>query len=103
MRELSTFATGRLTDRRGRRIIEALAYLQPEYPDKEQRGHIDHLVDLIEKAQQPDGYLNVHFVVNEPEKRWSNLRDLHELYNGELRREARARAALTASSPQAAT
>ncbi|KAG9228197.1 hypothetical protein BJ875DRAFT_538337 [Amylocarpus encephaloides] len=29
----------------------------------------------------PDGYLNIHFTVVEREKRWSNLRDLHELYN----------------------
>ncbi|PWN24634.1 DUF1680-domain-containing protein [Jaminaea rosea] len=53
-----------------------------KHANEEIRGHIDYLVNLIEKAQQPDGYLNIHFVVNEPDKRWSNLRDLHELYNG---------------------
>ena len=31
-------------------------------------------------AQQPDGYLNTYFTVVAPDKRWSNLRDLHELY-----------------------
>ena len=31
-------------------------------------------------AQQPDGYLNVHYTVVEPDKRFSNLRDCHELY-----------------------
>lgn len=61
--------------------IEGVCYHLEPHPDAELQKHVDYLVDLIEKAQQPDGYLNIHFVVNEPEKRWSNLRDLHELYN----------------------
>lgn len=36
---------------------------------------------MIATAQQPDGYLNIHFTVVEPGKRFTNLRDLHELYN----------------------
>jgi len=39
------------------------------------------LVKKINKAQQPDGYLNIHFTVVAPKERFSNLRDLHELYN----------------------
>lgn len=62
--------------------IEGACYFLHSHPDKALSNHVQHLVDLIESAQQPDGYLNIHFVVNEPEKRWSNLRDLHELYNG---------------------
>jgi DUF1680 family protein len=31
-------------------------------------------------AQQEDGYLNTHFTVVEPGKRWTNLLDNHELY-----------------------
>ena len=34
----------------------------------------------IVAAQQPDGYLNTYFTAVEPEKRWTNLRDWHELY-----------------------
>ncbi|MBM4456244.1 MAG: glycoside hydrolase family 127 protein [Chloroflexi bacterium] len=41
---------------------------------------LDEVIALIAGAQQPDGYLNVHFTVVEPEKRWTNLRDWHELY-----------------------
>lgn len=41
---------------------------------------VKELVEMIRSAQQPDGYLNIHFTVVEPEKRFSNLRDLHELY-----------------------
>lgn len=60
--------------------IEGACYMLQKHANEEIRGHIDYLVNLIEKAQQPDGYLNIHFVVNEPDKRWCNLRDLHELY-----------------------
>lgn len=36
---------------------------------------------MIASAQQPDGYLNIHFTVVEPGKRFTNIRDFHELYN----------------------
>lgn len=39
------------------------------------------LVEMIRGAQQDDGYLNIHFTVVAPGKRFTNLRDLHELYN----------------------
>ncbi|GIP28113.1 hypothetical protein J23TS9_32430 [Paenibacillus sp. J23TS9] len=40
----------------------------------------DEVIDLLERAQQPDGYLNTYYTVKEPGKRWTNLRDNHELY-----------------------
>ena len=40
---------------------------------------MDDVIELIEKAQQPDGYLNVYFTVVDPEGRFKNLRDMHEL------------------------
>ena len=42
-------------------------------------GAIEELVEMIQSAQQPDGYLNIHFTVVAPEERFTNLRDLHEL------------------------
>jgi uncharacterized protein len=36
---------------------------------------------MIRNAQQPDGYINIHFTVVAPGKRFTNLRDFHELYN----------------------
>jgi len=41
---------------------------------------VDEVVDLIIASQQPDGYLNSYFTVVEPDKRWTDLRDSHELY-----------------------
>ncbi len=60
--------------------IEAAAYSLATDPDPALERQVDEVVDLIASAQQPDGYLNVHFTVVEPEKRWANLRDWHELY-----------------------
>lgn len=40
---------------------------------------IQELVDMIEKAQQPDGYLNIYFTVVDPAGRFKNLRDMHEM------------------------
>ncbi len=41
---------------------------------------VDQAARRIARAQQPDGYLNTYFTFVEPGKRWTNLRDLHELY-----------------------
>ncbi|MDF2958602.1 MAG: hypothetical protein K0S39_337 [Paenibacillus sp.] len=40
----------------------------------------DETIDLIGRAQRPDGYVNTYFTVEKPGQRWTNLRDDHELY-----------------------
>lgn len=60
--------------------IEAASYCLATRPEPKLDGLLDEIIELVASAQQPDGYLNVHFTVVEPEKRWTNLRDLHELY-----------------------
>lgn len=55
--------------------IEAASYSIATHPDARLEKKVDDVIDLIAAAQQEDGYLNVHFTVVEPEKRWSNLRD----------------------------
>ncbi|OGV73941.1 MAG: hypothetical protein A3K19_23000 [Lentisphaerae bacterium RIFOXYB12_FULL_65_16] len=60
--------------------IEAAAYSLTTHPDPKLEQLMDEVIGLIAKAQQPDGYLNCHFTVVEPEKRWANLADWHELY-----------------------
>ncbi|EKG17518.1 Six-hairpin glycosidase-like protein [Macrophomina phaseolina MS6] len=61
--------------------IEGACYFLHERRNVEIETAVDELVDMIRSAQQPDGYLNIHFIVVEPDKRFTNLRDLHELYN----------------------
>lgn len=60
--------------------IEAAAYRLEAFPDDKLIQIVDEMVELIEKAQQPDGYLNTYFTIKEPQNRWMNERDKHELY-----------------------
>lgn len=60
--------------------IEAVSYLLESFPDPELEKRVDELIDLFGRAQKEDGYLNTYFTVKEPDKRWTNLRDCHELY-----------------------
>jgi len=60
--------------------IEAAGYSLATRPDQELEQLVDDVIEIIEEAQQEDGYLNIYFTMIEPEKRWTNLRDMHELY-----------------------
>jgi DUF1680 family protein len=60
--------------------LEAASYSLATHPDPVLEAQVDEVVSLLVAAQQPDGYLNTHFTAVEPEKRWTNLRDWHELY-----------------------
>jgi len=60
--------------------LEAVAYSLAIYPDPELESLADDAIELIGRAQQPDGYLNTYFTVAAPECRWKNLREGHELY-----------------------
>lgn len=48
--------------------------------DSELEELADETIELIGRAQCPDGYLNTYFTIKEPKRRWSNLREGHELY-----------------------
>lgn len=60
--------------------LEAAAYSLLITPDKALEERCDELIDLIGRAQHKDGYLNTYFTVKEPDKRWTNLLEAHELY-----------------------
>lgn len=60
--------------------IESASYCLAEKRDPAMEGHIDDVVELMARAQLPDGYLNSHFIQVEPEMRWKNLGHWHELY-----------------------
>ena len=60
--------------------LEAVAYSLSYEPDKELEKTADEVIDLIGKAQQPDGYINTHFTILAPKHRWANLGEGHELY-----------------------
>jgi len=60
--------------------IEAASYVLANHHDPELDGRVDSVIELIAAAQSADGYLNTYFALEEPEKRWTNLNMLHELY-----------------------
>lgn len=60
--------------------IEAVAYSLILRSDPELEKRADEIIELIGRAQCPDGYLNSYFTAVAPERRWQNLADCHELY-----------------------
>jgi len=60
--------------------IESVSYCLSVEQNPELEKFCDKAIDLIEAAQQPDGYLSTYFIVIAPGKRWTNLMEGHELY-----------------------
>ncbi|MDR2069971.1 MAG: glycoside hydrolase family 127 protein [Treponema sp.] len=60
--------------------IEAAAYSLAWHPDRDLEQTLDETIDIICNAQQEDGYLNTCYIINGLEKRFTNLKDHHELY-----------------------
>jgi DUF1680 family protein len=60
--------------------LETVAYSLATHPDGELEARADELIELIGKAQQPDGYLNTYYTITGLDKRWTNEREKHELY-----------------------
>ena len=60
--------------------IEAASYALAHRRDPAIEARIDEITEWLAQAQLPDGYLNGWFLGREPDRRWTNLRDYHELY-----------------------
>ncbi len=60
--------------------IEAASYELQRRSSPELLQQTDYLIDVILDAQAADGYLNTYIMIEEPEKRWTNLGMMHELY-----------------------
>ena len=61
--------------------IEAASYTLKAHPNPALEAKIDDIVAKLAQGQMADGYLNSWFIRREPDKRWTNLRDLHEMYS----------------------
>jgi DUF1680 family protein len=61
--------------------IEAVAYCIESGKDDHFSLLADEVIDLIARAQQPDGYLNTYYTIVKPDERWTNLIEGHELYS----------------------
>ncbi|MBV9851555.1 MAG: glycoside hydrolase family 127 protein [Armatimonadetes bacterium] len=63
------------------KALEAVAYSLATDPDPELERRVDEIIAQIAAAQRPDGYLNTAYQVKIGlKRRWTNLRDNHELY-----------------------
>lgn len=60
--------------------IEAVAYSLAVHPDEDLENTVDEVIDLIEAAQQEDGYINTYFTIKDKSLRFTNLQEGHELY-----------------------
>lgn len=60
--------------------LEAVACGLCLRPDEKLEAVADEVIALIGRAQQPDGYLNTYYTIKEPENRFKNLEEGHELY-----------------------
>jgi DUF1680 family protein len=62
------------------KALEAASYSLATHPDPALELRIDEIVSKLAAAQLADGYLDTYYIVKEPGRRWTNLRDNHELY-----------------------
>ncbi|MDD6658567.1 MAG: glycoside hydrolase family 127 protein [Eubacteriales bacterium] len=60
--------------------IEAVAYSLSNTPDEKLESKCNEIIDLICSAQLENGYLDTLYVINDPSKIFTNLKDRHELY-----------------------
>ncbi|WP_235929389.1 glycoside hydrolase family 127 protein [Heyndrickxia ginsengihumi] len=60
--------------------LEAVAYSLHHTFDEKLKELADSVIDLLELAQEKDGYLNTYFSIEEPERRFKMLAESHELY-----------------------
>jgi uncharacterized protein len=62
--------------------LEAASWVVARGPNALLEQRIDEGITLIERAQGEDGYIDTYFSVERKDERWTNLRDLHEMYVG---------------------
>lgn len=60
--------------------VEAAAYSLIQHPDPELERTIDEAIDIVCEAQLEDGYLDTYYILNDINKRFTNLKYNHELY-----------------------
>ena len=60
--------------------LEAVGHSLQTHPDRSLQRRADAVIDRFAALQRRDGYLNSYYIQVEPRRRWTNLRDMHELY-----------------------
>ncbi|KQV84410.1 glycoside hydrolase family 127 protein [Rhizobium sp. Root1220] len=60
--------------------IETVAYSLYRRKNPKLEARVDEIIEMYSTMQDEDGYLNAWFQRVQPDRRWTNLRDHHELY-----------------------
>ena len=60
--------------------IEAASYILADHEDAELGALIEKAVDIIEEAQQENGYLDTYFTSGRQDMEWTDLYECHEMY-----------------------
>jgi DUF1680 family protein len=60
--------------------LEAACYMLHLYEDPQLEKKVNEIIDLIEKSQTKDGYVNTFYSTMFLHKRFTNLQNMHELY-----------------------
>ena len=59
---------------------EAASWSLATHPDPKLEAELEAVIQEIADAQQPDGYLNTYFMFERQSERFTNLKDMHEIY-----------------------
>jgi DUF1680 family protein len=60
--------------------IEAASFSLATHPDPRLEAEVDSVISEVAAAQQADGYLNTYYMFERAKERFSNLKDMHEIY-----------------------
>ena len=62
------------------KVVEGAAHILASNRDPAIETQLDQWIAKFAAAQQADGYLNTYYTLVEPDKRWTDLPVMHELY-----------------------
>ncbi|MCX5677302.1 MAG: glycoside hydrolase family 127 protein [Planctomycetota bacterium] len=63
------------------KALEGAMYSLQHYSDSTLRKRSEGILDHILAAQQKDGFLISYFIIQDSDKRWEDLRLMHQMYN----------------------
>ena len=63
------------------KALEGAMYSLQHYSDDVLRRRAEGILDHILAAQQKDGFLISYFIIQDSDKRWEDMRIMHQLYN----------------------
>ncbi|MBE3097300.1 MAG: glycoside hydrolase family 127 protein [Planctomycetes bacterium] len=63
------------------KALEGAMYSLQHYSDSALRNRSEGILDHILAAQQKDGFLISYFIIQDSDKRWEDMRIMHQLYN----------------------